>query len=84
MKLYDANKSAIAFFLLAWALLSLPVSPLAAQSVVVYSSRIERLIKPMFSVFTLIVPTQHGLSPCSLPSFSYLTLRHGPPPCPGG
>jgi len=52
MKLYDAGKSAIAFFLLAWALLSLPVSPLAAQSVVVYSSRIERLIKPMFSVFT--------------------------------
>jgi len=52
MKFYQARKSAVALFLLAWALLGLHVTPLAAQSVVVYSSRIEKLIKPMFGAFT--------------------------------
>ncbi len=52
MRFYRAVKLAGAFFILAWALSGVLATPLQAQSVVVYSSRIERLIKPMFGAFT--------------------------------
>ncbi len=52
MRFYQAVKPAVGVFILAWALLGVLATPLQAQSVVVYSSRIEKLIKPMFSLFT--------------------------------
>ncbi|NIO10767.1 MAG: extracellular solute-binding protein [Deltaproteobacteria bacterium] len=52
MKRYSRTKHAVSLFFLAWLLLGLAVPRLEAEPLVVYSARIEQLIKPMFDAFT--------------------------------